>query len=62
MNRPLRIEVYKKYLRDTDYQAIKFAEGEMTAEEYAPIRAKRQKWRELINKYESEIAAELAEE
>lgn len=33
-----RIVELKNQLRKTDYQAIKYAEGELSAEEYAPIR------------------------
>ena len=33
----------------TDYQAIKYAEGQLTEEEYAPIKAQRQAWRDEIN-------------
>lgn len=34
----LKINELKQNLRKTDYQAIKYAEGELSAEEYAPIR------------------------
>ena len=52
-----RILGLKLNLQKTDYQAIKFAEGEMPAEEYAPIKAQRQAWRDEINALESEIGA-----
>ena len=39
-------------LAETDYQAIKFAEGWITEEEYAPIKAQRQAWRDEINALE----------
>lgn len=42
----------KQQLRDTDYQAIKYAEGFISEEEYAPIKAQRQAWRERINELE----------
>ena len=42
----------KQNLANTDYQAIKFAEGRMTAEEYAPIGEQRQQWRDEINRLE----------
>ena len=45
----------KGKLAQTDYQAIKFAEGEMTAEEYAPIKAQRKEWREQINAFQKEL-------
>ena len=44
-----RIAELKKKLADTDYRAIKFAEGELTEEEYAPYREERRAWREEIN-------------
>lgn len=46
----------KKKLADTDYQAIKFAEGELGAEEFAPIKAQRQSWRDEINELEKQLA------
>lgn len=42
----------KEELCKTDYQAIKFAEGWLTEEEYAPIKAQRQAYREEINQLE----------
>ena len=47
-----RITVLKELLASTDYKAIKFAEGQLTEEEYAPIRIQRQGWREEINQLE----------
>ena len=41
-------------LAETDYQAIKYAEGWLSEEEYAPIKAQRQAWREEINRLEKE--------
>lgn len=38
----------------TDYQAIKYAEGVMTEEEYATIKAQRQAWRARLNELEAE--------
>ena len=49
------IQQLKQQLADTDYIACKIAEGSATAEDYADIIAKRQKWREEINAYESEL-------
>lgn len=54
-----QIEMLKRQLTDTDYKAIKFAEGEMSAEEYAPIKEQRKTWREKINQLQSELDAEL---
>ena len=53
MNQPLdpalEIGQLKAQLAETDYKAIKFAEGWLTAEEYAPIKAERQALRDRIN-------------
>ena len=63
MNREEYVEIVeniislKAKLRDTDYQAIKFAEGLLTAEEYSPIKAQRQAWRDEINALEAQIDA-----
>ena len=51
----LEIVELKKHLADTDYQAIKFAEGEMSAEDYAPIKEQRKQWRARINELEAEL-------
>ena len=45
----------KQQLFATDYQAIKYAEGELTEEEYAETKAKRKAWRERINELEEKI-------
>lgn len=50
-----RILQLKQLLSSTDYQAIKYAEGELTASEYAPIKKQRKAWREEINQLEKEI-------
>ena len=42
----------KAKLAETDYMAIKYAEGFYTDEEYAEIRAQRQAWRDRINELE----------
>ena len=44
-----RIAELKRLLASTDYVAIKFAEGELTAEEFEPMRLQRKAWREEIN-------------
>lgn len=46
------INALKSLLRDTDYQAIKFAEGAITEAEYAETREKRAAWRVRINELE----------
>jgi hypothetical protein len=48
-----RIDELKEMLKNTDYQAIKFAEGVMYESEYAPIRTQRQPWREEINRLQT---------
>lgn len=45
----------KMKLLQTDYQAIKYAEGMFTLSEYAPIREQRQAWRDRINELEGEM-------
>lgn len=52
--RATRIAELKSKLAQTDYQAIKYAEGQLTEEEYAPIKVQRQAWRDEINKLENE--------
>ena len=47
-----QINELKAKLSETDYQAIKFAEGWITAEEYASVKAQRQLWRDAINDLE----------
>jgi hypothetical protein len=41
----------------TDYQTLKFAEGELTEEEFAPIKEQRKAWRAEINRLETELKA-----
>lgn len=47
------IEELKTNLLATDYKAIKYAEGKYTKEEYAPIDAQREAWRDRINELEA---------
>ena len=51
----LQIIGLKKQLESTDYKAIKYAEGWISEEEYAPIKAKRESLREQIRALESNI-------
>lgn len=44
----------KDILSRTDYQALKYAEGEISESEYAPIKAQRRECREVINRLEAE--------
>lgn len=46
------IESLKAQLASTDYKAIKFAEGWLTADEYEPIKLQRQSLRDRINELE----------
>lgn len=50
-----RIAELKALLANSDYQAIKYAEGEMSASEYAPMKANRQAWRAEINELEKSL-------
>ncbi len=47
-----QIAELKAHLADTDYKSLKYSDGSLTEEEYAPIRAERQKWRNQINEIE----------
>ena len=49
----LEITQLKKQLSDTDYKAIKYAEGQLTEEEYSLIRLQRQSYRDRINELEA---------
>lgn len=57
MQKIVRISELKQLLADTDYRAIKYAEGYYTEEEYAPYKALRQSYRDEINKLEQELEA-----
>lgn len=50
-----KIGTLKYFLKQSDYQAIKYAEGLITEQEYAEIKAQRQAWRDEINRLEQEI-------
>ena len=49
------INALKQLLANTDYQAIKYSEGELTEEEYAEMKANRHRWRTEINELEAEL-------
>ena len=51
-----KISELKRNLNQTDYQAIKFAEGEISAEEFAPIKEQRKAWRAEINELEKQLS------
>ena len=57
MRNQARISRLKVMLADTDYVAIKHSEGWITEEEYAPIKAQRQAWRDEINQLEEELSS-----
>ena len=44
-----RIMELKRLLTETDYKAVKYAEGEYTVEEYEPTKTARAGWRAEIN-------------
>lgn len=50
-----RIKVLKQLLTNSDYKAIKYAEGLINEEEYASIKEERQNWRNEINELENEL-------
>ena len=50
-----QIMILKQNLTNTDYKAIKFAEGELSEQEYAPIRSQRREWRAEINRLEAQL-------
>lgn len=47
------IKLCKRLLSETDYKALKYADGAYSEEEYAPIKADRAKWRARINEIEA---------
>lgn len=50
-----RLRILHDNLANTDYQAIKYAEGQIDPVEYAPIKAQRQAWRDEINILEKQL-------
>jgi hypothetical protein len=56
------IAVRKQMLEQSDYQALKHADGAITDEEYAETKAKRAEWRSEINELEEELATYPDEE
>ena len=55
-----RISELKALLKATDYQAIKYAEGFISEEDYLPIKQARQEYRNQINELETQITEEQA--
>lgn len=54
--------VKKQELAESDYKALKFAEGILSAEEYEPDRLAREQLRKEINELEAELATFPEEE
>ena len=52
-----KISEAKAKLSQTDYQAIKYAEGFISEADYAPIKEQRQAWRDEINALEAELTS-----
>lgn len=50
-----RIAFLKRELARTDYEAIKYSEGEMSAEDYESYKVQRRAWRAEINQLEGEL-------
>ena len=48
----------KLQLQESDYKAIKYAEGFISEQDYAEMKAQRQAWRDEINRLESEVQAD----
>lgn len=46
----------KQILASSDYKALKYAEGQISEEDYAEIRDQRQSLRDKINELEAELA------
>ena len=53
--RQAQIDLLKMRLQESDYKAIKYAEGWISDEDYAPIKAERQSLRDEINELEDKI-------
>jgi hypothetical protein len=52
-NAETRIAELKQLLKDTDYKALKYAEGVISAIDYLPTQRERQAWRDEINDLEN---------
>lgn len=55
------INFLKEQLKNSDYKAIKYAEGQLTDEEYATTKAERQAIRDRINELEAQIISQVTE-
>ena len=56
-----QIAELKQLLFSTDYKALKYAEGWISEEEYAPIKAERQAIRDRINELENNCLSDSGE-
>lgn len=54
----IRIFELKQLLAESDYKQAKWKDGDMTDEEYEPIRQQRHAWRVEINQIEEELENE----
>lgn len=54
LDKEAKIRELKEKLSETDYKCLKFADGSLTEEEYAPIREERKLIRQQINNLESQ--------
>lgn len=52
------INMYKQLLTNTDYRALKYAEGSLSEEEFAETKANRAEWRAKINELQEQLAAD----
>lgn len=50
-----RINELKSLLANSDYLCLKHADGELTDEEYAVVKAQRHAWRKEINELEGQL-------
>lgn len=55
------INAFKQLLTQTDYKALKHADGAMTDEEYEETRQKREFYRSEVNRLEAELEEAEAE-
>lgn len=49
------INAMQQLLKNTDYKALKYAEGALTESEFADTKAKRAEWRARINELETQM-------
>lgn len=51
----------KRLLEESDYKALKYAEGELTEDEYASTKEQRRLWRTEINALQDEASADAGD-